>query len=219
MQYDSKVYPNQGGLQHPSMQGVTVVQSPQPASYGKPVTRAHSLHHHNNPRYRCCCGSCCHVTTCVYIIGTLELIGILAALISTITEYQQTSNLVDPTVHAYYRNAMIGGIVSFILGLLVIIALFVGVCKEMPTLLIPHILFQILSLIGFLSGIVWYGIGISYVGTDTFKEYAHEAAVGFAIAIIVVFMVLFLIAMAFQIGFLVQVVKCYQYLREKRRGH
>jgi len=215
MQYDSKVYPNQGGLQHPSMQGVTVVQSPQPASYGKPVTRAHSLHHHNNPKYRCCCGSCCHVTTCVYIIGTLELIGILAALVSTITEYQQSNHL------DMYRNAMIGSIVSFILGFLVIIALFVGVCKEMPSLLIPHILFQILSLIGFLSGIVWYGIGISYVGTDTFKEYTHDAdmAVGVAIAIIVVFMVLFLIGMAFQIGFLVQVVKCYQYLREKRRGH
>jgi len=161
------------------------------------------------------------VTVCVYIIGILELIGLIVGMISTISQYNSYYH------NTYYYQGMAACIASFVIGVIVIGAMFAGINREIPFLVIPHIFFQVLTLIGFLAGIVWYAIKVAHLGAIVIPSdhglgttvLPTDLGVAFSYAIWIVIIVVFFISMAIQIGFLVQVVKCFQYLREKRCMH
>jgi hypothetical protein len=207
-------YPGQSGLHQPQPQPHVVTV------HAAPVYKGDHLRY--DRRYRCCCGSCCHVTICVYIIGILELIGLIIGMISTISQYNTYYH------NSYYYEGMVACIVSFVLGVIVIGAMFAGIYKDQPFLLIPHLVYQILTLIGFVAGIVWYCIQIASLGKTTEMSIgrggtttviSNDLGVAFSYVVWIVIIVVFFISMAIQIGFLVQVVKCFQYLREKRCQH
>jgi len=158
---------------------------------------------------RCCFGSCCHVTTCVYIIGSLQLIGLLCGLISSVVEYAQgksTGTYVDAKLN------MIGMIIGFVIGLAFVIMLFLGVSKERPCLLIPYMVVQVFSLIGFLAGAV---IAIVAIVAARKSDKLNDDQKNAVVAVSAVAVVSYFIALIIQIFFLTQVIKCYRYLKEK----
>jgi len=178
---------------------------------GQPQTVVHITmpgHHHGQDVYDRYRGCCCHVTTCVYVIGAFELVGLLAAIITAATGPQMP-------------GALPGTIVGFVIGVAVVVAMFFGVAKEQPLLLIPHIVFQSIGFAGLGIAIILLGIlaaaaaGGSFVASDYGYYYTSGNAAIFIAAIIILIVVL--IALIIEIVFMVEVVKCFRYLKEKQR--
>lgn len=198
---------------------VVYASRPQPAYYGGGHHKPHgAVHIHTvaaptgaayaysddrlDQRYRTCC---CHVKTAVYIIGTLEAIGLIVALITAITQY-----VTEPTEPDYW-DEIIGCAVSFCLGAIVLLCLFLGVAREVPTLLVPHIVFQAVALAAFVFGIIVYIIAA--VGGVAWAPVYVADSLSETLTVAIIIIVVFGIALLIEVYFLVQVVKCYRYLR------
>lgn len=167
----------------------------------------------NSSRYRCWFGGCCRITTCVRVIGVLELIGVIIDFISTIVQYTQLPN--GPR-----RTDLIIGIVTFLIGITVIAMLFYGVSKERAAFLIPHMVLQIIALILFGVAIVLFGLAASAVTAnvavhnrsnyDTYGD-AVETSMAVCIALLIVLLLVFFL----EILFFINVLRCYRYLKDK----
>jgi len=181
---------------------------------GFPYFGPPAIHAGYNPAmdqtYRCCLGTCCHVTTCTYIIGILEFIGLIIGLIISITEYQIWR---DPI---FYRGMLVC-IITFIVGTVIIVILFYGVYKVIPALLLPHMVFQSLSIAGFCCGVVWYAVTAVAYGTDmSNSDWINDENLLVFWSMIVVIVVCS-ISLVIQLCFVMQVIKCYRYLKVKAR--
>lgn len=159
--------------------------------------------------YRCCFwpfATCWPASRYVYVYSTLELVSLIIGLVASIFRYQLSEN----TPYDYlYQGAMISFCISFPLGLVVIIMVFVGLWKKRPELLLPHMVFQVLTIIALVAGIVIYCV---------FQPFPSSQGGGMSdagkLALIVVLQI---IAIWYQFGFLVAVLKCYAGLVEDRR--
>lgn len=115
----------------------------------------------DSSRFRTCCG--CHVRTLAFVIGILETIALVAAVIATALAYvllwQRSSDyskeLLPLDHHA--TLSLIGSLAALVFGLLAVIMLFAGLAKERPCLLIPHMIVQFIAVIGLLAAVVVFG--------------------------------------------------------------
>lgn len=159
--------------------------------------------HHADQPHQYCCG-CCPITTCAYIIGVLEVIGLLAALIISIIDYRKWSGTT-------FYHAMLASSICFVVGVLIVGLSFFGLAKRRPMFVLPLITFQSLSIGGFLAGIAWYiYLLVSYMILKT-HEYDGDRALAFWSIIVVI--VVCAIAIPIQIGFMLQVIKAFRYLK------
>jgi len=179
-----------------------ILQNPPTFVYARPQA---SCHVDLDRKYRSCGGCCCHVRIFAYVIGILELIALVAALIIAIVYYQNYSS------QLYDYQTMYSCVASFVVGLLAIVVLFVGLYKQRAVLLIPHIVFQFLALIGFAVGIVRYAVLATVV--VAIQSNGTEMTISFVEVVVTI--VLLAVALTLEICFLVQVIRCYQYLKEK----
>jgi hypothetical protein len=153
-------------------------------------------------RYRCCCGGCCNIKVCVFVIAILEAISLIVAL---------AMGIVDNGLSIYFHDAMITSTVSFVFGAIAVLCLLIGLCMESPCLLVPEMIFQILGIVGCISG---FGVLVDTVaGATTVTGEVRDMGLSIQIS----FMCVFLIVLGIQIGFLVQVIRCFNYLRAKAR--
>lgn len=166
----------------------------------------------NSPRYRTCC-SCCHVKTCTIIFGVLEAIGLAGQMIQYLTTGQAS------------KGAVIGGIVLFAAGILVLVLLFMGVYKESGSLLLPHLIFQGLS-IGMLVLLIILltTMGLAAVGIQSQRrggesdDNASNIKSDDQNTILILAYIIFGLVIVLQVWYFVVVFKCYRYFKDKERS-
>lgn len=164
----------------------------------------------NSSRYRCWLGGCCRITTCVKIIGILELIGVTIDLIGTIVTYSQS-----PT--SGRRSDLIIGIVTFLVAVVIIGMLFYGMAKQKAIYLLPHLIMQIIGLVLLAVGVILFGLSASAAaaGAAANYKYTEEHYDATTVAVCVVILVLLLLVFLLEILFFINVLRCYRYLKEK----
>lgn len=153
-------------------------------------------------QYQTCC---CHVKIAAYVIGILETIGIIVALISSIAGYG-----VDGS--PYYYNSMIGAIIGFILGIVILALLFVGLYREIPAMILPHIVLQGVAIALFAILIIVYIVAAA--GGMALAASYNEDASGY-LAVVIVAIIFCGIALGLEAYFMQQMIRCYRYLRLK----
>jgi len=175
----------------------------------------------DSPTYRTCC---CHVRTCTIVIGVLNAIGLIAQLIrfcignttSTVTYGGATITTTETTASVGWPLAV--SIVSFIIGVIVVILLFVGVSKQHHAFLIPHLVFQIIGIIGAVVLIIVMAIGAAGLGAlSNQSQSSDEANVASAVMIAcIIVIVVLIICIGLEIWFFIVVLKCYRFFRDQR---
>jgi len=170
----------------------------------------------NSSRYRLCC---CHVRTWAMVIGVVELIGIIIQLISGIVSYAKAGrvNLHAPGMSTFSNFAgqtlggMIGGIVFFVIGVIAVILLIYALRKEKHLFVIPHLIMQILAIIGAIVMAIFFFIAVGQRRRMAANQKENNALMGVTIGggIGLLFTAL---AECF---FLYAIYRCYQYLKEK----
>jgi len=146
-------------------------------------------------QYTCLCG-CMHLRTATLIIGALEALSLIIAIISVIVRYSKgTESLAS----------LIGVILSAIILSAALICLFLAIRRQFPQLLLPHIAVQILAIVGLLI----YAIVLS-AGTITVALHNNSNDdLSIAIGILVVV----LLATGVNTWFTLVVAKYYHFLR------
>lgn len=177
----------------------------------------------NSPRYRTCC---CHVRVCTIVIGVLELFGLIGQLVNACIRYSKGDADIKPVTtpspdHADHAasfalgaptaGSLAGSIISVIVGLIVVILLFVAVWKQHHLFLIPHLVFQILSIVAMIAVVVLSIIGAIAIGVN-YKD-ADEGALFILLAVLAAVLI---VAVIIEIWFFVVVLKCYRFLRDQR---
>jgi len=159
---------------------------------------------------------CCHITIWVYVIAVVEILAVVISMVATIVELAK---------HADYMTYPFGdfiiALVATCISVLVIGLLILGVIKKKYSFLIPHMICQILSIIGFAIAIIIYGVkaGTDHAHWDSESEHGKaddaknaEAHYDYEVAVII----LCVIGLVVESGFYAQVSKCYRYLQSKR---
>jgi len=165
------------------------------------------------PQYRTCC---CHVKTCTIIIAIWEAIGVVAMLVDGLVA-KFSNNTADGT----YR--LIGGAVGFAIYAIIIVLLIIGLVKEHPGFLIPHLVMQVLSLILMALAALMYVLELCGVlkpaqhDYDPYKLQSNKNENNGTIEMIVR-IVAFVLGALISIWFFLVVLKCYRYFRDKRRA-
>lgn len=157
-----------------------------------PVPNPPPEFHTEDKRYKCCC-RCCHSTTGCMIIGVVEILWALAGLIFQISTNQ-------------YRVNVASSAVPFVVTCLIVGLMLFGVKKEKPSLLIVHMIFQIIAIIGFVIAVILLIIALIYFNWDNLTWFERWSLATLVVAIL---------AAAFQIWFFVVVLSCYRYLKDK----
>lgn len=113
----------------------------------------------HDPKYTCCCQRC-HVTTGVKIFGVIEIIALLLAGIKTlmILIHNSHSLSIDITI-----------CLIILTNFAVLLCLFKAVRQQEPSLLVPHIIFHGISLMGILIGVV-FALTLLVVGGSVLEE-------------------------------------------------
>jgi len=92
----------------------------------------------NDKRYRLCC---CHIKTWTLVIGIIELVGLIIEVIVTIATYASGSS------GSSSLGGMIFGIIMLIAGIAVVLLLIQGVRTIKPNWLIPHMVWQVVTIV------------------------------------------------------------------------
>lgn len=185
----------------------------------------------DSPAYRTCC---CHVRVCTIIIGLCEVLALLVELIHICVGFAGRVAAADPklqqqlnitTANAEYApiGSLIVAIISFVIGLVVIVLLFVGVHKQRHGFLIPHLIFQILGIMGMITAIVILAVGLVVIRLDPegavpstttpantvgYREFTRNILIGTIVVLA--------IWVCFEIWFFVVVLRCYRFFRDQR---
>jgi len=179
----------------------------------------------NNKKYRLCC---CHVKTWTLVIGIIELIGLLIQVASTIANYVMGRNI-QGAFGTQSLAGMIVGIIFLILGIIVVVLLIQGVRKIKPNWLIPHMIWQVLSILAAIIAAICYFVVAGTSNKNGNRNNARQAAeagnnarqyspAGAAETITGVTVgggIGLLITAAISAFFLYVVFRCYKYLKEK----
>uniref|UniRef100_A0A0N5AS29 MARVEL domain-containing protein n=1 Tax=Syphacia muris TaxID=451379 RepID=A0A0N5AS29_9BILA len=180
-------------------------------------------------RYRCLC-SCFHIKTGALFVAVTELIILVFFFVNSLliqlthdSRYQKSAGLDD----TYVTIPFIASIVGICLSVLVIFVLFVGLLRNHPLLLIPHITVQVLVILLLLLVIV--GGSVAFVTDLTvfyrlmnaapFKEHPSSNTVALDIETAARFyfiFILYCICFLLQIWFLIIIYNCYRYLDERQ---
>jgi len=149
-------------------------------------------------RYHVCCF---HVRKGSFVIGIIELmmLGILWALY-IVNAVVFLGDHPDQSGNGW--GTLIGGIIGTVIWVIVTPLMMYGVVKKKPLCLIPHIVAQILAIIGTLIR----GILLLVVGSIIAGHELTGLLIGLSIA--------FLLAAALEIFFVYVIIRCYQYLKE-----
>jgi len=163
---------------------------------------------------------CCHIIAWTYTIAILETVAILSTLVLTAVEY--CTNFLH-----FGLPSLVGSLVGCFLGAAAIGSLLAGLRKKKYMFLVPHMVCQILSIVGAAVAVVIFGVR---AGTDRWRWEVDSARHGrkdkidkeeltydYAVTVIV----LCAAGLVTQVWFYAQVSKCYRYLRSKkiRRMH
>lgn len=117
----------------------------------------------NHSRYRTCCG--CHVRGCSLIIGILEMIALVAAVVGTAVAYFALPSQESPTADgqksaisagllSHAELSLIGSVAALLIGSVVVALLIYGLIKERPAFLIPHLIAQLTAIIGLAAAVI-----------------------------------------------------------------
>jgi len=161
---------------------------------------------------------CCHITRWVYIIAAVEIVALLISMVVTIIQFASHPHYLE-----YPLEDFIIALVATCVSGLAIAFLVVGVHLEKYSFLIPHMICQILSIIGLVIAIIIYGVraGTDKAHWETEKDEneAKKAQVNYDYVVAVI--ILCVSALVAEAGFYAQVSKCYRYLKSRkvRRMH
>lgn len=169
------------------------------------IARPYTGINDSDPKYRCCCNAM-HVRVGAIIIGVLELLGAVSNLGGASSAAASgRSNFNGIQGGPYY------GIGSAIVLVIVVTLLFIAIAKENAALVIPHLVVQILAIIGLIifaiCMIILFAIGSYHVSTS-------ESGTHFTVLVIVL-VVVFIISAILEIWFFVVILKLYRYYKEK----
>lgn len=183
-------------------------------------------------RYHCCCG-CCHVTVGVQLIAALELVLLIFQFVSIcvvyaqITErlyggnfsskYQDDSDLMLQFYRIFEQNpdvSLAAGICSAVVGITVVVLMVVGVRKDKPKYLVPHLVCQILAILALLAagGVVIHGVVTVPDRIGTVDKNVQWTA----LVVLLTFLALFLVAVCIVVYFTFVVWKGYTFLKARQ---
>lgn len=159
-----------------------------------------------SPEYRCWRF---HVRYWAIGIGICELIGMIGGLIRFCYDYARHVGRRD---HSYNVNAFsfFGIIIGFVSALIAIGLLFVGIFKERHSFLIPHLIVQIIAIVG-----MGTGIAVCIVVAITAGGYGDNALLSLVCGIMFVLAVLILI----EVLVFIVLLRCYRFFRGQRNAN
>lgn len=163
----------------------------------------------SDPKYKCCC-NCMHVRVGAIVIGVLELLGAVSNIGVSFKTFGEGGHHKVPG-EPYYQ--LVGAVILII----AVVVMFIGIKKENPTLLIPHMVVQVVGIISLaILGIVlicFLALGTTAVNQhENIDEASAQATI---IAFIFIVIALFVSALI-EIWFFVVILKLYRYYQEKR---
>jgi len=145
---------------------------------------------------RCCFGSCCHITTCVTIIGSLEIIGSIAAIILACIALTSQDN--DHQIDSYMIVLIVLSAILFLCAVMMIY----GAQKERPAWILPNLIYQYIQLAATVVLAIFAFIVSFGARGDGQTIMLQILSFGIQIAV--------------QIFLAYQMQKCFRYLKEKR---
>jgi len=116
----------------------------------------------NDKRYRLCC---CHVKTWTLVIGIIELVGLIIEVIATIATYASGSS------GSSSLGGMIFGIIMLIAGIAVVVLLIQGVRTIKPNWLIPHMVWQVVTIASSIISAIIYFVAAGSANSRKTKVY------------------------------------------------
>lgn len=188
----------------------------------------------NEAKYRC--GCCCHVWVCTLLVGVVELIILVLNLIFTAAAYgtekaDERFNGGGTSIFLFLRSerSLTTGILSAIIGFLVVGLLIHGVLKQKHRFLIPHLIVQVLAIMTSIVLAILFTISSvamskrlehiqsptpsntdwTYVESLFNRRLAYRQCVSISVVLTCITVL--------QGTFFVTVLRCYFYLKEVRR--
>lgn len=163
-----------------------------------------------NPRYRCFCQKC-HVTFGAKVIGIIEVIGM------AITYKIYMGYFVHPSEITFLTRQL--GLLSFLLMAAVPVGLmFIGIKKEKKGFVLPHLVFQIFCIVGFVicSAFFLYFtlIGIGITATVETKSAAQSAI--YVTAVMLGLFSFGAFSATLEIWWFIVIYRLYEFLKEKQ---
>jgi len=116
----------------------------------------------NDKRYRLCC---CHIKTWTLVIGIIELVGLIIEVIVTIATYASGSS------GSSSLGGMIFGIIMLIAGIAVVLLLIQGVRTIKPNWLIPHMVWQVVTIASSIISAIIYFVAAGAANSRKLKGY------------------------------------------------
>lgn len=157
----------------------------------------------NDPRYKCCCG-CMHVRNGAILLAIVELVfsvlGVLAALAG-----------------GGGRNRMGTSSVSFancVVTIVVSSSMLFGLKKTRRYFLVPHVIVQFFSIIGFFVGAIFFAI--SAMGSGSSHNGFGRSSDEYPALVYGIAAILCLIIVALECWFFSVVWRAFRYLRDKQ---
>lgn len=161
---------------------------------------------------------CCHITKWVLVIAIVETFALAGSLLASIIEFADHSQ-------PYAMESFVVDFVACCAGGFVVALMLVGLYKERYTFLLPHMICQVLAMIGFVIAIIIYSVeaGTLHGRLEYDKDHDEQDAKEYQSRYdyVVTVIVLCVAGLVVEVGFYAQVSKCYRYLKEKkvRRMH
>ncbi|CEF71317.1 Hypothetical protein SRAE_X000064400 [Strongyloides ratti] len=215
---NSSRYPLKSFLvRHQTQNGYIVDSVPKPVQFDE-----------SNDRYRCMCG-CFHIKTGAFIVVAVEVLMILTFLINSSLVYiqQNPPQYNDNTTATYTPISFTISMIGFGLSGFIIFITFIGIAKNISSLLIPHLAMQIITMIFLILLII---SGIIAISTDTtifyrflnaapFDDHPKNNSVALSaetLARIYTLLTGYIITFLLQIWFLIIIHNCYKYYLERK---
>ncbi|VDK45396.1 unnamed protein product [Anisakis simplex] len=180
--------------------------------------------------YRCFC-SCFHIKTAALLVAVIEIIMLVFYFVNSLlvftmqdSTYRKATGLNDDSI---VKTTFIASTIGITISAVVIFLLFIGTAKNSATLLVPHIVAQVLVIIVLILTVI---DGLIAFSTDStlfyrllnaapFNEHPGTNTVALnteTIVRIYAIFILYVITLILECWFLVIVYHCYRYLDERR---
>lgn len=165
-------------------------------------------------RYKCCCNSM-HVRTASILVGVLECLGVLTALIVlTINYYKLGQN---------YSTQFAVGVTFVVLYTVVLNLFFCSLCAQNATFVVAHLLLQLVTMVLFVSVIALIAVQLAQNDTVQLRYWAGRGAeleidVGLSyLTVAITLIVVCALSFIMYVWFFVIVWRCYKYFADRKK--